>query len=351
MHRSLRVVLAGALCFAAAFPCLAQSRVAFVRWTFNPDDTLRSSTLYRVNADGTGFLQLAPTTANVYRFDPQWSPSGNTIAYQYMSSPTASGQIWRMNATGGNRTRVSTGTRDHAWPAWRPDGGMLLFVTHQLSTGAQCLAIVRPDGTGQRNLFCPPAPTFFDYRPRWSADGTRIFLSTNLRGSGLEPPYFSRAYSVNASTGAATLLTAQTFEDQRRLVIHPSGTHGLYEDFSGDNIDAVDFATDVVVPRAQGRNPVWSHGGTRFAYEKTTFTDTAIYTHVWIMSADGSTDTGIPMPVADGLGYSPVEFSRDATRLLTDRSNGSTVAMRLFNVASGSWVSLPNGSANDWFQP
>jgi Tol biopolymer transport system component len=351
MHRSLRALLAGALLFAAAIPCAAQGRVAFVRWTYNPDDTLRSSTLYRVNADGTGFQQLAPATANVYRFDPQWSPSGNTIAYQYQAGPGAMGQIWRMSATGTNRTRISSGTRNHEWPTWRPDGGMLLFVTHLYATGSHCLAIVRPDGTGQRNLFCPPAPTFIDYRPRWSADGSRIFVATNLRGSGLEPPYYSRAYSINASTGVATLLTSQTFEDERRLVINPAGTGGLYVDSSSDDIDAVDFATDAVVPRAQGRNPVWSQGGTRFAYEKTTFTDTAIYTHVWIMSADGSTDTEIPMPAADGVTWSPVEFSRDATRILTDRYNGSTVAMRLFNVGSGTWVTLPNGSANDWYQP
>jgi len=268
-----------------------------------------------------------------------------------MPGPTASGQIWRMSATGGNRTRLSFGTRDHKWPAWRPDGGMLLFVTHQLSTGANCLAIVRPDGTGQRNLFCPlPAQSFIDYRPRWSTDGTRIFVSTNLRGAGLEPPYFARAYSVDANTGVATLLTEQTFDDQRRLVFHPSGTHGLYVDSVRDVISAVDFATDTVVPRAGGFDPVYSHGGTRFAYMKTGFTDDAIYTHVWVMSDDGSTDTEIPMPIADGLDYYPVEFSRDATRLLTDRYYGS-FAMRLFNVASGTWVSLPNGSANDWFQP
>lgn len=350
MHRSLiRAAFAGALLFAAALPCAAQGRIAFERWTYNPDDTLRTSTLYRVNADGSGFMQLAPPAVGVYRFDPQWSPSGNTLVYTYQTSSTQS-QIWRMSATGGSRTRISFGSNAHEWPIWRPDGGMIAFVSHTPTGSSACLAIVRPNGTGQRNLFCPPANTFFDYRPRWSSDGTRLFVATNLRGMGLEPPYYSRAYSVNASTGAATLLTAQTLEEYAHLVIHPSGTHGLYEGDDGI-LYAVNFATDVLVPRTEGFNPVWSNGGTRFAYSREEITPTAIYTHVRVMSADGTTDTAIPMPAVDGIGYSAVEFSRDATRLLTNRVLGDEVAMRLFNVASGTWVTLPAGGASDWYQP
>lgn len=349
MPRSLARFAALALSLAVALPCAAQGRIAFVRSVYNPepDPTLRASTLYRVNADGTGFQQLAPMTAGIYRFDPRWSPSGNTLVYVFRQ-PGTSGQLWRMTATGGNRTRISWGSADHEYPAWRPDGGMIAFIARSAS-GSSCLALVRPDATGQRNLFCPPGFTFFDNRPRWSADGTRLLVATNLRGIGLEPPYYSRAYSVDATTGVATLLTAQTFEDQRSLVIHPSGTHGLY---SGQGrIDAVDFTTDAVVPRTEGVEPVWSKRGSRFAYTKTHFTDAAIYSHVWLMSADGTSDYEIPMPVADDLGYYPVEFSRDGTRLLTNRLSQGGVAVRLFDIASGSWVRLPEGSASDWWQP
>ena len=228
---------------------------------------------------------------------------------------------------------------------------MIAFTSRE-TLGISCLVIVRPDGTGQRNLYCPPSTsTYFNERPRWSSDGTRLFISTWQRGSGLEPPYFMNAYSVNASTGTRTLLTSGTFEDGYRLVINPAGTQGLLDD--GDTISAINFATDAIVPRTEGTNPVWSLGGTRFAYQKTEFTPSAIYTHVWIMSADGTTDTEIPMPIADGLDYSPVEFSRDGTRMLTNRYSPATddVAIRLFNVASGTWVSLPVGAASDWFQP
>ncbi len=348
MHRSRFALIAALLSLAMVEPCAAQSRVVFLRGVYNTDGSLRSSTLYRVNADGTGLSQLAPMSANVYRFDPQWSPSGNTIVYQSWTG-TAASKLWRMAATGGTRTQVTTGTASHELPSWRPDGGMIAFTTTVPSTGASCLAIVRPDGTGQRNLYCPTAREYFNARPVWSSDGARLFVSTWRRGAGLEPPYYLNAFSINASTGARTLLTSGMFEDGYRLLINPAGTQGLLDD--GREISSINFATDAIVPRAEGTYPVWSAGGSRFAYQKTQFSGSDIYSHVWVMSADGTSDTEIPMPVANGLDYYPVEFSRDATRLLTDRVNASGVAMRLFNVASGTAVSLPVGSASDWYQP
>lgn len=362
MFRSfIRTVAVGAVLLGVVLPCAAQSRVTFGRSVLNPDGSLRSSTIYRVNTDGTGFLQLGAMTTGVHRFDPQWSPSGNTILYSYIPSPGASERLYRMNATGGARTRLTFGTADHRWARWRPDGGMIAYVA--AGSSGSCLAVVRPDATGQRNIFCPPGPGWVDNIPMWSADGTRIFVSTGFFGPGLEPPYQSRAYSVNATTGAATLLTAQTLDEPRIVYFHPSGTHGLYADPSGNEpIDAVDFATDVLVPRTVGFAPVWSRGGTRFAYSRTEFSGLDQYAHVWIMAADGSTDVEVTPPIANNLEYTAVEFSRDATRLMTNRTIYSPIspgsglyvgatAIRLFNVASGTWVNLPNGVASDWYQP
>ena len=337
------------LSLAIALPCFAQGRIVFTRALYNPEPnpTLRSSTLYSVNDDGTGFRQLAPMTAGVYRLDPRWSPSGNSIAYVY-GTPGGDRQLWRMDANGANRTRISWGAGDHMDPAWRPDGGMIAFIRFE-PLGGSCLALVRPNGTGQRDLFCPPERAFFDNRPRWSLDGLRLFVTFAIRLPGLEPPYDVFAYSIDPATGAATLLTQQRFEDYRRLVIDPTGTRALV--VGGGDIDAVDFATDMVVPRTEGGFPLWSKRGSRFAYEKETFTDSAIYTHVWIMSADGLSDYEIPMPIADGLWYSPVEFSRDGTRLLTNRGTGEGVAIRMFDIATGAWTRLPEGFAEDWWQP
>ena len=63
MHRSSFAIIAGLLSLAIVEPCAAQSRAAFTRWTLNMDGTVQSSTLYRVNTDGSGLAQLAPTPA------------------------------------------------------------------------------------------------------------------------------------------------------------------------------------------------------------------------------------------------------------------------------------------------
>lgn len=92
MQRWLIGVVA-AVSLAITIPCAAQGRIVFLRSIQNPEPnpTLRSSTLYSVNDDGTGFRQLAPMRDGVYRFDPRWSPSGNTLVYVYMTADDLDG--------------------------------------------------------------------------------------------------------------------------------------------------------------------------------------------------------------------------------------------------------------------
>jgi Tol biopolymer transport system component len=363
MHRPLAIVT-GLILLAASATCAAQvSRISFTRSTYNDDFSLRASTIYRINADGSGFMNLGALTTGIYRFSPMWSPNGASIAYVYGTSASPALNIYVMTSTGGSRHRVTLGSARHTQPVWSPGGTRIAFIAEG-TTGA-CLGIVAPDGSGQRNLFCPPGPAYIDNTPQWSTDGTRIFISTGFYGPGLEPPYHSRAWSVNATTGAATLLTEQTLEDPRSVYFNPNGTSGLYAStYQNRPIDAVNFATDVLVPRTTGYGPKWNRTGTRFAYTKSGSTgapDFDSYDHVWVMSADGSTDTEVTMPIVDNIEYDAVKWSRDGTRILTNRtvyapsSPGSgtytgTPGMRIFNVATSAFTSLPNGAASDWYQ-
>src|SRR6478672_3417499 len=77
MRVSRHVALSSALLLAiVSVDCAAQvSRIAFSRSGTN------SETLFRINADGTGFMQLQPYTTNVYRGGAVFSPHGTYIAY------------------------------------------------------------------------------------------------------------------------------------------------------------------------------------------------------------------------------------------------------------------------------
>lgn len=362
--RHATALLAGLalLCLSAA-SAAQSSRIAFTRSTSNSDGTLRASTLYRINADGSGFRQLAPMTAGVYRFSPIWSPHGTYIAYVYGTGPHPHLDVYLMTSTGANRRRLTYGSADHSQPAWRPDGARIAYIAE--GTSGACLGVVQSDGTGQHNLFCPPGPAYIDNTPRWSADGRRILISTGYYGQGLDPPYHSRAYSVNARTGAATLLTEQTFDEARVLFFAPSGTHGLYANSAGGgSIDAVDFATDVLTPRTTGYAPLYSHDGSKFAYSQQQFGDApdfGTWDHVFVMSDDGSSDREVTPVMIDNLVYVAIDWSNNDTRLLLNRtvyapeSPGSgiyvgTPAMRIYNAATSAYTVLPSGGGSDWYQ-
>ena len=362
-HR-IPTLLAGlALICASAMSSAQSSRIVFTRSTSNSDGTLRASTVYRVNANGTGFQQLAPMTSGVYRFGPTWSPHGTYIAYVFGTGLHPHLDLYVMTATGANRRRLTIGSADHSQPAWRPDGSRIAYIAE--GTLGACLGIVRFDGTGQHNLFCPPGPAYIDNTPRWTADGNRILISTGYYGQGLDPPYHSNAYSVNASTGAATLLTTQTFDDPRSLFFAPSGTHGLYASgFASGPIDAVDFATDVLTPRTSGYAPLYSHDGSKFAYTQQQFGDApdfGSWDHVFVMSDGGGSDHEVTPVMIDNLVYLAIDWSNDDARLLLDRtvfapeSPGSgtyvgTPAMRIFNATTSAYTTLPIGAASDWYQ-
>jgi Tol biopolymer transport system component len=358
------VLFAGLTLLVASAICAAQgSRIVFQRTILNGDGTLNAETLYRVNADGSGLLQLRPMTVGVYRTGGTWSPHGTYIAYVRGNTATLHDDLYVMTASGANPRRITTGPANHFAPAWRPDGGLIAYIA-QGPSGA-CLGLVRPDGSGQHNVFCPPGPANIDGAPQWSADGSRILLSTSFSGGSLEPRGI-RAYRVNPSTGAATLLTAQLMDDYRprRIYFAPDGTHGLLaSSYSDQPIEAVDFATDIPVPLTTGYAPVYSHDGSRFAYTKQGFTGAPTFDsfqHVWVMAANGSREHEVTPAILDGLEYVAVEWSLDDACLLINRTlygpnaGGDlyvdTQRMRIFNVATSALTALPAGAAEDWYQ-
>ena len=361
MHASRPSVLfAGLALVLASAVCAAQAgRIVFARTILNDDGTLDTETLYRVNADGTGLMQLRPMTVGVYRTGVTWSPHGTYIAFVRGDTATLHDDLYVMTASGANPRRITSGPANHFAPAWRPDGGLIAYIA-QGGRGA-CLGLVRPDGTGQHNVFCPPGPAYIDGAPQWSADGSRILLATSFSG-GAPGARNVRAYRVDPVTGAATLLTAQIMDDfrPRRIYFAPDGTHGLLaSSYSDQPIEAVDFATDTLTPLTIGYAPVYSHDGRRFAYTREGSTGAPTFDsfhHVWVMAANGRREHEVTPAIVDGLEYVAVEWSRDDTCLLVNRTvygprlYVDTQRMRIFNVATGASTALPAGAAEDWYQ-
>jgi Tol biopolymer transport system component len=155
------------------------------RIAFSSDDGI----LEIVNADGTGRHTVGVTPP--LRFDPAWSPDGTLIAFRRQTSPgdDASRQVYVMRPDGtGERqvSAVSDATNSAMAPSWSADGRLLYdakpgpFMNGDF--GDIIVASYAGDRWSERIVVGGDTP---DWLPRWSNDGTRIvFLRSFIDGEG-----------------------------------------------------------------------------------------------------------------------------------------------------------------------
>lgn len=100
---------------------------------------------------------------------PNWSPSGEEIAFSSTLKACCVGEIYRIHADGSGQTQVTrhTSARD-PWiisvePAWSPDGAQIAFNALYAGSNSE-IHVVNADGTGARRLTDDPA---FQNDPDW----------------------------------------------------------------------------------------------------------------------------------------------------------------------------------------
>lgn len=128
--------------------------------------------IYVMNADGTGTRRL--TASRQDDVDPSWSPDGRRIVF------AREGALFVVSAQGGKATRVGRGLGSAADPAWSPDAKLIVYTYRQPGSEIRELWLIRPDGTGRRQLTTLKAVSI---TPAWSPDGSRIAFATDADGS------------------------------------------------------------------------------------------------------------------------------------------------------------------------
>lgn len=286
-------------------------------------------------------VQLTPRVDDIYYLGGSWSPSGTTVVYEKLKRATPDrSQLFTVDRNGGSVHRITSGVGLKQYATWGP-AARIAYVS--VLGDQSCLATVRGDGTRNRTLWCT---THEMNPPQWSSDGKSLFVQVDWYGSGLEPPWYSRAYRINAGTGTATLLTAQTMVDARYFTFSPDGTKGIYFDltYSTTPMMLVDFATDTMTPLGEGYLPRYSKDGSHIAFSRQTFggaPDFPVYSSLYVMNGDGSGVTEVSHEYVDGVEYQAADWSDSGTRVLANR-NG---VMRIVNVVTGTQTFLPSGGA------
>ena len=115
-----------------------------------------------VSSDPVGGTAIRLMTSVGVDTQPDWSPSGNRIAFT--SSRDGNNEIYTMNADGSGLQRLTNDPANDQFPSWSPDGEWIAFTSDR--DGNQEIYKVRLDGSDLQNLSNNPAN---DYQQDWYA--------------------------------------------------------------------------------------------------------------------------------------------------------------------------------------
>jgi formylglycine-generating enzyme required for sulfatase activity len=226
--------------------------------------------IYIMNADGGDQRRLTDDPA--YDGWPTWSPDGAQIAFT--SDRNGNPDIYVMDADGSNVRQLTHHSANDIWPEWSLDDTRIAFVSRR--DGNFEIYVVNADGTNLQRLTNTPSHEDF---PAWSPDGTRIIFSRIEGNDG--------TYVMNADgSDERQLMDFEVFEpawspDGTRIAFGSDheGFRGIYViDADGSNLQKLSST------RAGENCPTWSPDGTRIAFASWRDGDGEIY----VMDADGS---------------------------------------------------------------
>jgi eukaryotic-like serine/threonine-protein kinase len=151
-------------------PCLG--RADFTETIYN------ESSLYMINADGTGLKQLTPAPGS--DFEPAWSPDGTRIAFTSVRGGFR--QIYSLDVESLEVTLLTNTTNaiESSQPSWSPDGTKIAYMVKRV--GAFQIWSMNENGQEAIQL-THSGQEVWDYLPSWSPDGRTVFFNQRRLGA------------------------------------------------------------------------------------------------------------------------------------------------------------------------
>jgi len=186
------------------------------------------SSLYMINADGTGLKELTPAPGS--DFEPAWSPDGRQIAFTSVRGGFR--QIYSLDVNSLTVTLLTntTDSVESSQPSWSPDGTKIVYTVKRLGT----YQVWAMDANGQEAVqLAHSGQDLWDYLPSWSPDGQTIFFSQ--RRPGAFRPWLMRIDYQDLTQEARKMNFITPIED---VNFSPDGYWIVYEGMdSGGNRD------------------------------------------------------------------------------------------------------------------
>ncbi len=196
----------------------------------------RTSELYSANVDGTGLKKISAGLNHASA--PEISRDGKWIAFNATLTADANDHfphIFVMKSDGTGIKQLTSGEKIAFYnPVWSPDGKRLVYYVERGDNKDQIWSM-NADGSDQKLLTANIGHNFY---PSWSADGKRIFFTSNRNGkqemfsmnadgSDVKPMGIESFYVRQSPDGKHLLYTGGKFPNMNLFVANSDGTNAI----------------------------------------------------------------------------------------------------------------------------
>jgi len=209
-------------------PCLARGEFF--------DNTYNNSSLYIMNADGSGQKPL--TTVPGSDYEPDWSPDGKRIAFTSLRDGKK--DIYVLTLETGAIVRLTTVNGDvqaNSQPSWSPFGNQIVYTVKRVNT----YQVWVMSDTGQGNVqIARSGQQFWDFLPVWASDSETLLFSQRDANVPSRPWLMSIRYEDRESKDPTRLDLPRPIED---IEFSPDGAWLAFEGMDNEGNRDVYFMT------------------------------------------------------------------------------------------------------------